>query len=128
MFWSDFEFVCTKIFFGIQYPEGQTCKTLSCATGTKYYVSHDGIETIDINELDIDKYSKHSEFSNDSFDVSMAIISTDGSPKIKKGNSVKKETKSILGGVGILSKIISSDLWVLIFGIPIGNEIFINDK
>ena len=86
-------------------------KALSCATGTKYYVPHDGIETIDINELDIDNYSKHSAFSIDSFDGSIAIIRSDGSPKIIKGNSVKKEIKYILGGVGILLK-----LFLVIYG------------
>lgn len=95
--------------FYVNIFEGKLVKALSCPLGMTYYIAHDEIETLDIDSMEVDKYSSQSIQEFDYFDDYAAAIGVDGIPRVIKGNKTTSTQKLEEGEKAIYTTMIESE-------------------
>ncbi|EAX98616.1 hypothetical protein TVAG_339330 [Trichomonas vaginalis G3] len=95
--------------FYVNIFEGKPVKALSCPIGMSYYVAHDQIDVLDIDSMEVDKYSTQKVNEFDLFDGYAASILEDGSSALIKGNKVSSTQKLEEGEKAIYTTLLESE-------------------
>ncbi|KAH0794344.1 hypothetical protein GPJ56_001637 [Histomonas meleagridis] len=108
--------------------EGKPATSIFSESFLEFYVSHEKIDSIDIQTMCMNDYSTAKALTMDISDGCAAIIDYDGNACLIKGNRTLQKVTPIEGGLTVFSGIISKKNWVSIVHTQEGDKIFLKEK
>ena len=102
--------------------------SIFCQGGFKYYITHDKIEVLDIQNMEMDTFANHPSLSFDCIDKNAAIIDKNGTPKLLVLSNALSSFDVPENSHAIFCGMISGTDWITIIRSDKGDMVFENKR